>query len=71
MAKYITFVFESAPRAFKGNPFEMATPFGKPVGVSIGNLMATLDDVEQILLNSNDYSEVVEQALDRLQALED
>ena len=41
--RYCTIVFEFDLRKIKGNPFDVETPFGKPMVISIGNQLSESD----------------------------
>lgn len=44
MADYFTVVFEGDLRKLDKNPFKIASEFGEPVAVAIGDALAELDE---------------------------
>ncbi len=50
MEKYTTIVFECNAKKFEKNFFKVESEFGKPVGVSMGNLMSAIQRLEDLLV---------------------
>lgn len=45
-SEYFTLVFKGDIRAFSGNPFKTETPFGVPLIVSVGDVVAECDRLQ-------------------------
>lgn len=47
--EYTTMVFKMNAKDFKGNFFRTETPFGRPIAVGMGDLMARVNELEELL----------------------
>ena len=50
-SQYFTLVFKGDIRTFKGNPLKTDTPFGVPLVVSVGDVVAERDELKERLDN--------------------
>ncbi len=52
-----TIFFECDIRQFKGNPFHVETPFGRPVTIAVGDVFEERDRLEDELEQTERYLE--------------
>ncbi len=44
---FVSVLFEFDIKSIPGNPFDIETPFGKPVTIGLGDVFAERDDLEE------------------------